>query len=182
MNNGYSQEIGTQIVRDDWTRADSKLAPDTNRIRFGEYVEESSIPYFFQKSLTNGGNTDETIAGYSHTVDQSNKTVTLFTPPLSAPGRIYGRIGGRTTGEDTDRFTNWFRIIVRDTTQGDGTWTCFVRDVSTGITLSGEAYNADEEELGQAFNGIQLPRAIAQIYIETFHGTINVNPGANVYV
>ena len=178
MSTKYSQNIGTKIVRDNWTRDDSRLAPTTNAIPFGEYVDsEAEDPYVFENSRGMLGPA-QTLAGYSHNIDQAETLLTLFTPAVSEDETIYGRFGAGTS--EANR-TNWFRIVVRDYTQGEGTFHAFVRDTGSGITLTGEAYNLDEEELAKRFNGIQLPRAIAQIYIEQFHGTINVNPGANVY-
>ena len=179
MNTEFSQNIGTKIVRDDWTRADSRLEspPTTNTIPFGEYVPDSSELYVFENSRSGMGPA-QPIRGYSHDINQGLKLLTLFTPPLSEADRIYGRFG---IGSDQQRRTNWFRIVVRDHTQGEETFHAFVRDTGSGITLTGEAYNLDEEELVKRFNGIQLPRAIAQIYIQNFHGTINLNREANVY-
>ena len=181
MLNNFKQDVGTQKVRDDWSAEDSNTDPEVNKIQFADWVDqESTTPYVFEFSNTGFG-PPATIAGYdgNKKMDQKEYTTVLLTPELTETARIYGRVGNGTYA------TNWFRIIVRDyagTYKSDQTTFCFVQDSATSITLSGDAYNKEEETIAQYFNGIQLPRAIAQIYIYRFSGQLNLGPGANVVV
>ena len=181
MLDRFSKDVGTQYVRDDWDATDSAASPDTNKIRFSKWVDsDSTTPYVFQTSRTGFG-PPVAIPGYdgNRKMDQKACTTVLLTPDLTETARIYGRIGNSTY------WTNWFRIVVRDyaaTRESDDTKSfCFVQDSSVGITLAGDAYNKDEETIARHFNGIQLPRAIAQIYIEKFYGELHIGDGATVY-
>lgn len=179
MLDRFKKDVGTQKVRDDWTAEDSNTDPEVNKIRFASWVDqESTAPYVFELSNTGFG-PPVTMSDYdgNKKMNQKEYTTVLLTPELTETARIYGRVGNGTYA------TNWFRIVVQDheaTYKSEQTSFCFVQDSTVGITLSGDAYNKEEETIAKHFNGIQLPRALGYIYIYRFQGQLNIGAGSTV--